>query len=177
MKKLLSFSIVLLVFLYACKEDPPKPEVEVLDLAGEYAGEASIICQEYRRFSNPDRLDTVDYRLETFQDKIIVSDPNPQDSIVKIHRLSYTNDDLGLRCRSKYDMGNPEGEYGLGETLTWGYKYKYDKDWDSWIKFDDNTLSAYMLEKDVFTSFGEDSSGESYEYIKVFEYKITATRQ
>lgn len=179
MKPILHLSIGLFLLFCACEENPDIPEEPArLDLAGEYIGAAKLICKEYRFFSNPNRTDTLVYRSETFQDKFVVEDSNPLDSLVKIHRLSYDTQVNGAFCISNYDIGSPHGEYDLRNGLSWGYKYRYDKEWDSWIIFNsDNTLSGYMLEKDVFGSTGIDRSGESYDFLKFFEYEITATRQ
>lgn len=179
MKTMLPVCLVLFLLIYACEENPEIPEEpEPLDLAGEYVGSAEIHCKEYRFYFNSTRVDTIVFREETFQDKFIVANINLEDSVFKIQRLSYAIEVNGAICNSQYDIGNPNGEYDLGENLRWGYKYKYDSDWDSWIQFNpDNTLTGYMLQKGLFTLREIDSDGKEYEYVRFFEYEITASRQ
>ena len=171
--------ISLFLLFLACEEIPvdPEPEPPRLDVAGEYIGSATVLCQEYRYFSNPNRTDTIVYFSGTVQDTFIVEDRNPQDSLVKIHRLSYSRRSNGVGCSSQYDIGDPNGEYFLGNGKSWGYGYKYDKEWDSSILFNpDNTLTGYMLERDIFNSTGLDSTGATYDYLRIFEYEISARR-
>lgn len=180
MKTTRCFSLICLLLLFlACEETPvePEPEPPSLDVAGEYIGSATILCQEYRYFSNPNRTDTIVYFSGTMQDTFIVEDRNPQDSLVKIHRLSYSRRTNGIGCSSQYDIGDPNGEYFLANGKSWGYGYEYDKEWDSSILFNpDNTLTGYMLERDIFSAISYDSTGESYEYLRIFEYEISASR-
>lgn len=180
MKTTRYFTLIFLVLLsLACEENPvdPEPEPPSLDVAGEYIGAATILCQEYRYFSNPNRTDTIVYFSGTMQDTFIVEDVNPLDSLVKIHRLSYSRRTNRIGCSSQYDIGDPNGEYFLGNGKSWGYGYEYDKEWDSSILFNpDNTLTGYMLERDKFILTGVDSTGATYEYLRFFEYEISARR-
>lgn len=164
--------------MWACEERPGIPEEEPeppsLDVAGVYVEEASVLCEEYHYVWTPDKTDTIVYLSGTLQDTFIVEDSNPEDSLVKIQRLSYVK---MVDCSSHYDIGTPGDEYFLKNGNTWIYIYTYDREWNSSIIFNpDKTLNGYMLHRDIFEFPTYDSTGEQYYYQRRFEYEISARR-
>lgn len=167
--------IFLLTIMYAlfaaCEGDEPKGK-KIMQIAGVYTGQAQVTCTEMQFRDSGDT--TITYIDETISEQITVSIIDADKSIVSISRSSYSNQG----CNSSYDIGSPYSEYTLDEDFSWSYSYTYDKVWNSRIQFDpDNqSLTAQMLEEDVFRSGGPDSQGNYYELLKKFTYKISASR-